>query len=209
MQKLNIKNGSIAIILLLHAVGLLGLNSGYRELFLALTPINLFLSFVILFINQQEKNKAFILFCSCIFVLGFSAEVIGVKTGLLFGVYTYGNTLGLKLFNVPLIIGVNWLILVYAAGTILHKLPLHILLKSLIGAAMLTILDVLIEPVAIKFDFWHWENGNIPMQNYIAWFIISFIFLLLYNKFQFNKNNLPAKVLYIVQIVFFIVLNLI
>jgi len=208
LQKINIKNSSIALIIILHAVGLLGLSSSYRYLFLMLSPVNLLLCFLILLINQQEKNKAFTLFCVIIFILGFSLELIGVKTGLLFGEYAYGNTLGIKLLNVPLIIGINWLLLVYCAGVILHKLQLHIVLKCLIGAAMLTFLDVLIEPVAIKLDFWNWNQGQIPIQNYIAWFIISFFMLLLFEKMRFNKNNLPAKVLYVVQVVFFALLNL-
>lgn len=174
-----------------------------------LTPFNLLISFIVVFINQEGKNKNFILFCMILFTAGFGVEVIGVKTGMLFGGYTYGKTLGIKLLDVPLIIGINWLILVYAVGNILHALKRNIIIKSLIGAALLTFLDVLIEPVAIRFDFWHWNNNNIPLQNYIAWFIISFFFLLFFNKFSFHKNNFPAKVLYITELLFFAALNLV
>ena len=39
-------------------------------------------------------------------------EAIGVNTGLLFGTYEYGANLGFKIFGVPLIIGVNWTVLI-------------------------------------------------------------------------------------------------
>ena len=68
---------------------------------------------------------------------------------------------------------------------------------------MLVLLDWLIEPVAVKYDFWQWTNTVVPMQNYIAWFIISALLLFIFNKFEFQKNNKLAQALYIIQLVFF------
>jgi putative membrane protein len=45
------------------------------------------------------------------------------------------------------------------------------------SACLLVLLDILIEPVAI-YNFWSWNETIVPIKNYIAWFIISFIFLL-------------------------------
>ena len=41
-------------------------------------------------------------------LIGFIFEIIGVKTGLIFGHYKYCNGLGTKVFDVPLIISLNW-----------------------------------------------------------------------------------------------------
>lgn len=199
----------IALLVILHGVGIAGLTSSYQKYFLLLTPLNLLISLGILIRGQTERNKNFIIFCCILFDLGYLVEVAGVHTGMIFGSYAYGSTLGLKLFDVPLIIGVNWLLLVMSAGNILDKHIDNIYVKSLTGASMLTLLDVLIEPVATKLDFWSWENDLIPLQNYIAWFILSFFFLFIFNKFQFGKNNLPAKALYIIQLAFFAALNMI
>ncbi len=193
--------------MILHTVGVIGLLSEYKELFLKLTSINLLISFIIVLLNQKEKNKHFILFCCIVFDLGFIIELIGVKTGFIFGNYNYGETLGFKLFDIPLIIGINWLLLIYCTGVMIEKVSENSITKSTIGALLLVFLDLLIEPVAIKYDFWAWENGIIPLQNYVAWFLISFIFLIIFNKLNFGKNNFVAKIFLAVQLIFFIVLN--
>lgn len=194
------------ILLIVHLAGIIGLQTAYRELFLALTPINLLLSAALLLFNHQQFNKHFIVFAITVFLCGYFIEVVGVRTHVIFGPYWYKDTLGWKLLNVPVVIGVNWLILVYSAGVISNKWNANIFLKSGLGALLLVILDVLIEQNAHKYGFWSWLDGDIPLQNYIAWFIISFIFLLLFHSLHFRKENKLAPVLYIVQLLFFGVL---
>jgi putative membrane protein len=200
---------SAIFLLIIHTVGIIGLNSSFKDLFLVLTPLNLLISVAFIYINQKEYNKSLLTASILIYLMGFIVELIGVKTGLLFGEYNYGNTLGVKLFNIPLIIGVNWLMLVFSVGCILNSANISFILKSILGAFMLVLLDYLIEPIAIKFDFWTWQNGIVPFKNYVAWFLFSFLFLVIFYKFQFDKNNSIAKLLYFVQILFFGVLTII
>ena len=68
-------------------------------------------------------------------------------------------------------------------------------------------LDYLIEPVAIKLDFWFWKEGLIPAQNYVAWFIVAFILLLLYHIWIKQNQNRIAIILFSIQVVFFGLLN--
>lgn len=203
-------NISRFFIVLFHIVGLVGfLNPNLNKLFLTFVPFHLLLMLILLVINQAAWGKNFWQFISLIFVLGVLIEIIGVSTGMIFGHYTYGQTLGIKIANVPLIIGVNWLILILAVGAILEKFKrLNSLQKAIIGAVFLTLLDVLIEPVAIKFDYWHWQNNVIPFQNYFGWFLVSFLFLKMCDQIDFNKSNKVAGLLLITQLMFFIILNL-
>ncbi len=194
---------SISILVIYNLVGFIGIHSIFQNLFLSLTPLSLLLSTVLLFLNNQQLNKRFILFCFIVFVSGFLIEVTGVKSGVVFGNYSYGATLGVKLFNVPLIIGINWLMLVYMAGCIFSELKTNIVIKSLLGATSLVLLDLFIEPVAIKYDFWTWKNGTIPLQNYCAWFVVSFLLLLVFYKSNFSKSNRFAIILFSMQLVFF------
>ena len=129
--------------------------------------------------------------------------MIGVRTGIIFGNYHYGNTLGIKLLDVPVIIGINWMILIYCVGCIFHKIPGPIAVKSLMGAALLTGLDLMMEPIAMKYDFWKWNNSPIPAQNYVAWFVVSFLLLLIFHSLKFNKENKLAPSFYIIQLAFF------
>lgn len=110
----------------------------------------------------------------------FLIEVIGAKTGLVFGAYKYGNTLGFKVFEVPLVIGLNWFFIILRAVNIVQKKINSKLLIAFFVGLISTIFDIFLEPVAIKFDYWTWENNIIPLQNYIACFVISFVFTLFY-----------------------------
>lgn len=135
--------------------------------------------------------------------------MIGTNTGLLFGEYTYGPTLGIKLWNTPLMIAVNWYILVVGVGSVLSYFHIkNNILAAAVGASILTLLDLLIEPIAIKFDYWQWNNISVPLQNYLAWWILAFLFVLIFRRLHFNKQNIVAVFLLAIQFLFFILLNL-
>lgn len=197
-------------VLLFHAVGLAGfLNPAWRELFIALVPFHLLLMFALMLISQQNYNRQFFVFVLLMYLAGFGIEFLGVHTGLIFGEYQYGATLGVKLAEIPLLIGLNWVLLVYSVGTSMHYLGLKNSLNgAILGAVVLVLLDLLIEPVAIRFDYWSWENGTIPLQNYLAWFVFSLAAILFFNRFKFDKTNPVAIVLLAAQFMFFIALNL-
>mgnify|MGYP003542806071 FL=1 len=101
-----------AIAVLFHTIGLTGLLFFDKTFFLAATPFNLLLSFALLVWTQQEKNIYFFLFVFTCFVIGVAVEIIGINTGILFGDYTYGSALGSQVMNVPLLIGINWFIII-------------------------------------------------------------------------------------------------
>ena len=195
------------ILVVFHAVGIIGIQSDYKALFLMCTPFNLLLSIGLLFWNHTDYSKSFYIFVLLTFLTGYFIEVAGVKTGIIFGQYAYGKTLGFKLLDVPIIIGVNWLMLIYCIGVISNKLQVSALVKSIFGAAALTTLDFFIEAVAIRYDFWKWANYTPPVQNFVAWFIVSFVLLFLFHSLSFNKTNKLAQGLFLIQLVFFILLS--
>ena len=102
------KKISIGIIWLFHLSGLVGLLYIDKNLFASLTPLNLFISSTLLFVNQKSLKKKEIIIVFLIFSIGMIAEILGVNYGLIFGKYDYGDNLGLKLLGVPLLIGLNW-----------------------------------------------------------------------------------------------------
>ncbi len=200
---------SIIIIIVLYAVGLLGFLTIYRKYMIELTPIILMISLLLALVNHHEWNRFFILFILSIMIGGFIIEVIGVETGLIFGHYIYGKTLGFQLFNVPLLIGVNWFLLVFSSGMITNLLKTNWFWRALFGAFLMLSLDVSLEPVAMTFDFWSWENYTVPIQNYVFWFIFSFMFQWVFQSIEFEKVNRFAVVLFIVQWIFFMTLSFI
>ena len=176
--------------------------------FLALTPFNLLLSAGILLAFHSDWNKPFLLYCLTSYLTGYLVEVAGVATGQVFGEYSYGATLGVKLWGVPLLIGLNWLILIYSTGVICAPLRIPMLLKAALASSLMVLLDFFIEPVAISLDFWSWETSYIPVQNYVAWFVVSFFLHMLFYRLPFRKENPAAKLLYLLQLVFFFILCL-
>ena len=202
----HIKNKPWFILILFHVVGLLGILSPYKDWFLLLTPFNLILSLTVVLLNHRGFTNKFILFCIGIFIAGYLVEWLGIHTGLIFGEYSYGKTLGPKLFFVPVVIGVNWLMLVYSTGVVSQDIIKSTIPSALLGAVMMTGLDFLIEPVAIKYDFWSWANRVPPLQNFIAWYVISFVFLFIFNKTNVYYQNKASYWLLGVQLTFFSVL---
>ena len=197
------------IIVLFHLVGLYGfLSPGLEDLFIKLVPFHLLLMLLLMVLTVNDRSADLIKFVARIYFAGFFIEVIGVNTGQIFGNYTYGSALGIKLWSTPLLIGVNWLILVYCAGVFLQQFNFKSRwLFSALGAAILLGMDFLIEPVAIRFDYWSWLGGRIPLQNYLGWYIFSYILFLFFSGLNFRKENSAAIVLLFTQFCFFLALN--
>jgi putative membrane protein len=135
-------------------------------------------------------------------------EVLGVHTGLVFGEYSYGQTLGWKWLEVPVIIGCNWLFLLIGTAGFVHRLRIAPALRVAIGAALMTAMDVLIEPVAIYLGYWDWAGGTPPLQNYLAWFVVSLLMHSLFQVANFPKRNFVAEAVIVLQFLFFTGLNI-
>lgn len=191
------------ILINIHLTGLIGLFSSWKTVFLWLTPMSIVLSCFLVFTSHKSFTPRFFILSIALFLLGFLVEVAGVMTGTIFGSYHYGQTLGISFMNVPLVMGLNWLVLIYCTGSMLNNFKLNSIVKSICGATILVLLDLLIEQVAIRNDFWHWENREIPLQNYIAWWVISFVFLNGFFLMLKNSTNRLSLLYLIVQFVFF------
>lgn len=199
----------LGIILVFHTVGVFGLTSSERNYFLSLSPLNLLLSLGCLFLSYKHVTSKLAFDILIVGALGFTAEWIGVHTGYLFGDYTYGSNLGYKLDGIPLMIAANWVMLSFSTIAIVMNLKANIFIKAIVSAALMTGMDVLIEPVAISSDFWSWANGVIPLYNYICWFGVSFVLHLYLLKRGSIEQNTVAIGLFVTLMVFFGILNII
>jgi putative membrane protein len=171
-----------------------------------MTPFALLLSTYLLaaYHNRYQLKEA-VVFCS-IFILGFCIEVIGVNTGLIFGDYSYGGALGIKLFSTPLLIGLNWLFLTYTATSISEIITRKAALQIIIAPSIMLIYDLILEQLAPKMDMWSWMAQSVPIQNYIAWWIIGFVFVSLIKFFKVKTRNPLAPLLFICQFLFFVIM---
>lgn len=201
---------AIGVLSILYLVGIVGITLPIHPDFVLLTPLNLLTSLFIMLIFHDNWNRSIIIFLVISYLVGFGAELFGVQTGLLFGDYEYGQVLGPKIWGTPLMIGVNWMILAYASGTIANTLlsNWHWLLRAVVAALLMVGLDVLIEPVAMRLGFWSWAGDAIPLQNYIGWFLVALPLLCIFTITLKSVRNKVAIALFILQFIFFLSLNI-
>lgn len=195
----------IISIAIMHLVGLIGLTSTYSDYFVKLTPINLLVTFILLLLAIGKLNLNFILFFVLSFGIGMLVEIMGVKTGFPFGNYYYTNILSISILGVPILIGINWFMLSYGIINLINQFfsKNKLLFKSFIAAVSMMFLDILIEPFAIKNKLWVWQNPENLIQNYLAWFIISFlIFIPGFILFKHSKNIVGAVLIFIYFVFF-------
>lgn len=205
MPKLTKENISIGVLIILHTIGVIGLSSPWQEYFLVLTPINLVVSgYFVLRHGSKKWAGLYVL----IGILTYLVEALGIHTGFPFGDYMYGRSLGPQLFNVPLLIGLLWLLLLMGASFFVAKITQNRWIHSAIVATVMTLLDVAIEPVAIALDFWSWFGVHVPLSNYAGWFATALLLSLISKTDSTFGNNKVAGMFFIIQTVFFLCLNL-
>lgn len=211
MRLLNPRSSAFGILLLIivYAVGIAGVLIPLQEDFMKLTPVNLLFSMLVLFAYGNWKDRRFMRLAGIVFLAGMGVEILGVQTDFPFGAYYYGDVLGPKVFGVPLLIGFNWFFLVYATVVIARQFKVYnIFLTAALAALVMVGYDFLLEPVAVHYDFWTWEVGFIPLSNYLAWFVISFLLCLPAAKWLTDEKNQVALPLLSLQCVFFVIINL-
>lgn len=208
----------------IYAVGLAGMLIPYtRYYFMLITPVNLLVVTGLLFYNHRRWDVRTVFSFTLIGILSFFIEALGVNTGLIFGEYSYGRTLGPALLNTPLMIGLNWVLLVYLCHSvsvmIFEKLPrgsagfrlygkAPSLLVAFTGGILMVVYDIILEPAAIQLDMWTWMGNGIPLQNYVAWFLFSFVFILFIGLSRIDTRNKTALPLYLLQLAFFLILDI-
>ena len=208
MRRLNNIQWIKILITFWYLVGVTGFTiEPLRPLFQFLTPFGMLAATILLLAFHEPRNLKSWLVFAAIAISGFAVELVGVNTGILFGTYEYGPTLGLKIWNTPLPIGLNWLVLVYCVASLLRPIRGNWYFP-VAGALAMVAFDWIMEPVAVATQMWSWMDGQIPMKNYLDWFLVSGALFLIIRIFKVELNNRLAGWLLLMQAVFFLLLNL-
>ena len=199
---------TILIVILFYCVGVLGIESPLTQpFFLALIPYALLLNLiVILLFHNSERSKVEFAILFLIFFLGYLVEVTGVNTHRIFGNYLYGNGLGIKFFRTPLLIGINWVMLVYCSASISAWIGGPKIVQILLASSLMILYDFVLEHIAPFLDMWRWMGNSIPVQNYLAWFAIAIGFQGLLIGMKVSRINQVASAIFICQFLFFVVI---
>lgn len=202
------------ILYLFLIFGFLGITlppENISNLFLACTPLVMLVTAWYL-IEGSFKNKGLIRYLRFVVIVSFVIEALGVALGLFFGSYVYGSRLGPTLFGTPLIIGVNWFIVMLGVGSFLYeKVNNHnVTIQALKGAILAVLFDFVLEPFAIMLDFWSWEQGSVPIHNYVGWFVLSFflLYFLFKAKDRYTYNLTRARSVIISYFLFIVAIRI-
>ena len=193
--------------------------------------VNFFLLYSLWIKNHQEQSMIeklkLTLWLSLAFLITLSLEIMGVMTGHVFGNYVYGSVFRIQIMGTPLVIGLNWVILILGTNLITSKLWksiqtgnqkifsagaykfLKYFLISLVSAVLMVVFDIILEPVAWNLGYWYWLDGFIPLQNYLAWFWISLIFSLFWQTINLKIEAKNIENYFWIITAFFICLNLV
>ena len=193
---------SIFIVWLVNISGFFGILSDQKDFFLSSSPYVLTITLFLLVLNNSIDKK-FLTRLFFIFLLGLSVEIIGVNFSFFFGEYKYGDNLGVKIFDVPVVIGFNWVLLIILTGNFANRVfQKSIIGKVLFGSIMMILLDLLIEISAPKLDYWEFALNPVPLSNYFWWLIFSILFHLIYQSNN-NKEFLVSSNILVIHFLFF------
>ena len=172
----------VIFLIVVYVAGIIGIN--INDSFLKLSFVSLIIPMVLFLIRLKPSIKDSVLL-ALVFSLTFFSEWLGVNYGWIFGEYLYGDSLGIKIGGVPLMIGVNWVLLSVVSRQALFGVFSNKYIVAFFAPVLMLLIDVILEPIAPKLGFWDWNNIDIPISNYRDWFIVALISQLI--LFNFKK----------------------
>jgi len=196
---------TIILFVVFYTVGVAGIGIPFTQgLFIILIPFALLLSFIAILLfhkSLHSGNTRFVFFT--IIIVSYLVEVVGVNSQIVFGKYIYGTGLGFKVFGTPLMIGINWAMLVYCSASIMERFRLPVVLQVILASVLMIVYDIVLEQVAPFLDMWYWNGNSVPLQNYVVWFVLALIFHSLVKLKKVRTENPLASAIFICQFLFF------
>ncbi len=197
----------IRFFLIFYFVGLLLFSfEASRSWFFMVTPFSLLLVTALMLCFHRGFHRKTILAFASVFVISFLVEFAGVSTGKLFGNYIYLSALGPKIGNVPLLIGVNWILLVYSSNAIMTYFTNNPALKIFGASGLMVLYDFVLEMVAPVMQMWSFHGRYPPLKNFIGWLVLALLFHGLFLVLKVETKNRPARWLFFIQLVFFVLI---
>ncbi|MDI6860854.1 MAG: carotenoid biosynthesis protein [Caldisericia bacterium] len=129
-----------------------------------------------------------------LFLIPLIYEYIGINYGGPIGIrYYYNPSFKPQIFGLPILVWLFWAIFIITSYNLSNSMLINIfnkdynlflkdglnfILISLFDGFIVTIFDLFIDPIAVKFGLWRWENFKfsyfgVPIGNFIGWFIIA------------------------------------
>ena len=188
---------SIFFLWLINISGFFGITSNQSEFFLSTTPYVLSLTLLLLLLNHNLSDNKSKIGLILIFFLGLIVEILGVNYGLFFGEYSYGDNFGPKIYEVPYLIGFNWVLLIIATGSLSDKLIKgKEIYKIFFASSLMVLIDLLIEKSAPKLDYWEFVISPVPFLIICGGLYFHFVFNIYFSKQSNLKSTTYHQIFY-------------
>jgi putative membrane protein len=158
--------------------------------------------------NSSRKRDA-ALWITGTGVIGWLAEVIGVNSGLIFGHYQYSDRLGPMLYGTPFLIGLAWILVALLGSAVASLFCNDKMTRTLVTPAVMTAFDAVMEPAAVRLGLWQWRDGEIPLGNYVGWYLVGLLVVFCAETLKIlpgRERNVLLH-LFFAQLVFFFVVG--
>ncbi len=192
------------LLVVFHLVGIIGLHSAhYSFWFERIAWLNMLVSFILVASMYRSWQGLHVLFIAAGVAISLACEIIGVQKGILFGSYHYEKIAGPWLWGVPIVIGINWVLLTICSGTLMSALFHSSWARVLSAAVLMVLIDILLESFAIHHHLWVWHQDNVPpLLNFVTWGAVSVVLQLLYTALWRDGGNKVAIIYLLVLFVF-------
>ena len=192
------------------ALGFVGLAIPYTfPFFVLLTPLAIVVALGMLIMGHQRPlDWRFFTAMGIVFVLSYVVELLKVHVFFLENVFVFGDSFGPVLLNIPLLIGLCWVALIYICAAIAERLKTNTVMKVLAASGLVVFFDIVVELVAHKLDFWYWM-WEIPFWNYLMWFVAALVMFTIMKLFKVNIENKLALPMYMTLIVLMLLLSVV
>ena len=132
-------------------------------------------------------NKFALTYLAITALFAWVIETIGVNTGWPFGVYEYSETLGVFIFDVPLVVLFAWTMMAYPALIAARRIARGWVF--LYGGAILMGWDLFLDPQMVAAGRWTWEvtgasfpyAPEIPLSNPFGWLLSGLTLMAILN----------------------------
>ena len=177
---------SVAFVLgVLFAVGIAGhaLPAALPAMRSATPPFLLLAAVLVLVPSVVAGGRRFVLWLAAAFAFVFLLDAAGLAVPTVFGAFAFGPHLGWTCCGVPLLVTLNWVLIMNGAVCVAGRLvpPAlgrgRMLLRVLLSGLLAVGFDGIMEPAAIRLDYWHWPDAaGAPAGNYLVLFLFAMVF---------------------------------
>ena len=205
-QKLNKLNWILVIAYLLYTIIKTLTNVIPPSLSMVLN-IGILMSIAIFHGMARYSFRQFLNFFLIVFVISSIYENVSVLTGFPFGNYHHADSLGPKLFLIPIIIAptyfvvgyLSWVIALTLTGTFEKTLRGdQIWSVPLVASFVMTMWDLQIDSISSTIkQAWFWHDGGsffgVPFENYTGWLLCTFTFFQVFSIYISRRSNSTNK----------------